>query len=61
MGIERERLLEDLVVSAHSIANREGRDTDWDAFKKRLDSAGISSITPRTFRILPTFIQENYE
>jgi hypothetical protein len=50
---DRERLLEDLLWSAHSIAARRGEDTAWGRFSERLCEAGIGKTTARTFRKLP--------
>lgn len=49
----REKELEDLLASARAIAERKGEGTAWERFSERLAKAGISSITPRTFRVLP--------
>lgn len=49
----RELELEDLLRSAHSIAKRHGEGTAWDRFSEQLSKAGIGSVTPKTFRILP--------
>lgn len=50
----REAELEDLLVSARAIAEREGLDTAWERFSNRLKAAGIGSITAKTFRVLPS-------
>ena len=49
----RELELEDLLVSAHAIVKRKGVDVAWERFSKRLKEAGIGSVTPRVFRVLP--------
>lgn len=49
----REAELEDLLISAHAIAERNGHDTAWERFANRLKAAGIGSITAKTFRVLP--------
>lgn len=49
----REIELEDLLTSARAIAERGGEGTAWVRFSNRLAEAGIGSITPKTFRILP--------
>ena len=46
----RELELEDLLTSAHHIADREGKDTSWKLFSQRLAKAGIGKITAKTFR-----------
>lgn len=46
----RELELEDLLISARAIAQRNGADTDWDVFDRRLASCGIGCITAKTFR-----------
>ena len=56
--IERRRKrvdeLSDLLTSARAIAERFGNNTHWERFSARLGAAGIGSITPRTFRVLPS-------
>lgn len=49
----REKELEDLLVSAREIASRKGVDTAWERFDNRLKEAGIGNITAKTFKILP--------
>ncbi|MEO5914854.1 MAG: hypothetical protein ABIS50_11515 [Luteolibacter sp.] len=49
----RELELEDLLISARAIAERKGEGTAWERFSERLRQAGIGTITPRTFRVLP--------
>ncbi len=46
--------LSDLLTSARAIAERFGNNTHWERFSARLGAAGIGSITPRTFRVLPS-------
>lgn len=46
--------LSDLLTSARAIAERKGDGTHWERFSERLAAAGIGSITPRTFRVLPS-------
>ena len=46
--------LSDLLTSARAIAERKGDSTHWERFSARLGAAGVGSITPRTFRILPS-------
>jgi hypothetical protein len=46
--------LSDLLTSARAIAERKGDSTHWERFSSRLAAAGIGSITPKTFRILPS-------
>lgn len=50
----REIELEDLLMSARAIAERRGQDTAWARFSERLGAAGIGSVTPKTFKILPS-------
>jgi hypothetical protein len=50
----RELELEDLLSSARAIAQREGADTAWARFDARLAQTGVSSITAKTFRVLPS-------
>lgn len=51
--------LRDLLTSARAIAERKGESTHWDRFSARLGAAGIGTITPRTFRMLPSDTQED--
>lgn len=55
----RELELEDLLISARAIAEREGAETAWARFSKRLADAGIGSVTPKTFKILPSDVEED--
>ena len=55
----REIELEDLLISARAIAEREGRDTAWARFSKRLFDAGIGRITAKTFKVLPGDVEES--
>ena len=55
----RELELEDLLTSAHAIATRKGEGTAWVRFSERLLDAGIGSITPKTFRVLPSDTEPN--
>lgn len=48
---ERVSLLEDLLTSAHTIAKRDGENTDWERFSRRLTSCGIGCITAKHFFI----------
>ena len=50
----RELELEDLLISARAIAERKGEDVAWERFSERLQKVGIGSVTPRTFRVLPS-------
>jgi hypothetical protein len=44
----------DLLTSAHAISERKGVDTAWERFSNRLSEAGIGSVTPKTFKVLPS-------
>ena len=55
----REIELEDLLSSARAIAFRDGEDTNWKRFDERLALAGISHHTAKTFRILPSDLEDN--
>ena len=46
---DRLELMTDLLSSAHAIAKRKGRGTDWELFSRRLNSLGISPVTAKTF------------
>lgn len=48
--------LTDLLTSAHAIAKRNGDGTNFKRFSDRLTAAGIGSVTPKTFRMLPSDI-----
>lgn len=50
----RELELEDLLSSARAIAKREGAETAWARFDERLAGAGISAITAKVFKVLPS-------
>lgn len=56
---KRVEQLEDLLSSAYNIANRNGEDTHWLRFAAQLHVHGISPITAKTFKILPS--DENYQ
>lgn len=43
--------LRDLLCSARCIAERNGKETDWDTFSRRIASFGIGSVTPRVFKV----------
>jgi hypothetical protein len=51
---DRVKELEDLLTSAHAIVKRQGEGTAWGRFSERLSKAGIGSITPRVFKVLPS-------
>ena len=54
MPNQREQELEDLLSSARAIAARKGKETAWDRFDIRLRESGISAVTAKTFRVLPS-------
>lgn len=54
---KRELELEELLTSARSIAQRKGEGTAWERFSNRLAQAGISDVTAKTFRILPSDLE----
>lgn len=58
---KRELELEDLLASAREIARRQGKDTAWERFDNRLASAGISAVTAKTFRVLPSDSEEAFD
>ena len=49
---DRVEKLEDMLRSAHAIAERKGEGTAWVRFAARIKALEIGSVTPRTFRIL---------
>lgn len=51
---KRVQVLEDLLSSAYAIANRSGEKTHWQRYIGKLHINGISPVTPKTFRILPS-------
>lgn len=51
--------LEDVLSSAMAIAERDGVGTHWKRFADRIRQLGVGSVTPKTFRILPSDIEEN--
>lgn len=56
---KRVEQLEDLLSSAYNIANRNGEDTHWLRFAAQLHVHGISPVTAKTFKILPS--DEGYQ
>ncbi len=50
----RELELEALLASARAIAQREGKDTHWQRFDESIAKMGISGVTPRVYKILPS-------
>lgn len=50
----RELELEDLLSSARCIAQRNGEDTAWKRFDERIAKCGISAVTAKVFKILPS-------
>ena len=50
--------LTDLLTSARAIAEREGQDTAWKRFSKRLENVGIGKVTAKTFKLLEHEIPE---
>jgi len=51
---KRIAVLEDLLSSAYNIANRNGEHTHWERFAGQLHVNGISPVTAKTFKILPS-------
>lgn len=50
----RELELEDLLQSTRCIAQRKGESTAWARFDERLANAGISPVSAKPFKILPS-------
>ncbi len=46
--------MEELLRSAHAIAERKGADTAWERFADSIRALGIGSVTARTYRVLPS-------
>ena len=55
---QRELDLEDVLTSARAIAERKGEGTHWERFSNRIGQLGIGSVTAKTFRILPSDVEE---
>jgi hypothetical protein len=56
--VKRLNTLHDLLRSAMAIAEREGKDTNWQAWSARLKEEGIRAVTTKTFRAFnPTPLQ----
>lgn len=51
---KRISVLEDLLSSAYNIASRNGVETHWFRFSSQLHINGISPVTAKTFKILPS-------
>jgi hypothetical protein len=51
---KREIELEALLSSARCIAQRKGEETHWERFDDSIAKFNISSITARTYKILPS-------
>lgn len=51
---KRVAVLEDLLSSAYNIAKRNGENTHWERFAGQLHVHGISPVTAKTFKILPS-------
>lgn len=49
---QREIELEDLLRSAHCIALRKGEGTAWERLAESIRSAGVGSVTARTYKVL---------
>ena len=57
---QKERIaeLENLLLSARAIAERQGSNTSWALFSARLAKAKIGKVTPRVFKVPQPFIIE---
>ena len=53
----REIELEDLLTSARAICQRKGEGTAWERFDARIATAGVGSVTAKTFRVLPSDLE----
>ena len=53
----REIELEELLHSAKAIADRKGKGTAWERFSESVAKAGISGITARVYKILPSDLE----
>jgi hypothetical protein len=52
--LDREDEMMALLSSARAICARKGEGTAWERFDARIEKLGISAITPRTYRVLPS-------
>lgn len=43
-----------LLASARVIAQRQGQETAWDRFDESIAKLGISAVTARTYKVLPS-------
>jgi len=50
---KRELELEDVLTSARAIAERQGENTNWEIFSKRIAGLGIGYITAKVFKMPP--------
>lgn len=50
----RELELEELLRSAHAIAERKGVDTAWERFAASIREQGIGSVTARVYKVAPS-------
>lgn len=57
---EQERIyeMEQLLQSARAICGRRGELTAWERFDASIAKLGIGSITARTYRVLPSDLEE---
>jgi hypothetical protein len=46
--------MQELLRSAHAIADRKGENTHWKRFSESITKVGIGPVTARTYRILPS-------
>lgn len=47
----RECLLEDVLVSVRTIAQRHGENTAWATLDAKLESLGVGSVTAKVFKL----------
>jgi hypothetical protein len=52
--------LQELLRSAHAIADRKGEETHWERFAAGIAKVGIGPVTARTYRILPSDRRDIY-
>ncbi len=50
--------MRELLHSAHAIAVRKGEDVAWERFAASIQALGIGPVTARTYRVLPSDIEE---
>lgn len=50
----RVKEMEELLISARTICQRQGAETAWERFDESIAKLGIGSITARVYKVLPS-------